>query len=163
MLIRQSGVRGPMRGLPFLIVCALLAGCAGGDEQGPDATSPGVGATPTGPASASATASTVHLEHDHTSGEAETLTFMINTTGPYTVVTGFRAPEGAVACTSIDARIVVKDPSGNVYEDVSGSNVAAPCTTGGVRHEGATLDVGEWTVEFTGRGAILGAVDIVPT
>ena len=156
--MRRASGACSMRLVLFPAVLPALAGCASDAPEEVPATSPAAPASP----SAAPAPSTVRLAHDSTSGEAASTTFLINTTGPYTVFIGFRQLDGSQPCAGIDPRIVVKEPSGATYADATGTSVMAPCEGGSGSDVGARLAVGTWSVEFSGRGAVLGVVEVTP-
>lgn len=150
-----------MRPLALLLAIALLAGCASDDADEPaDATPTPTPTGPTAPTSVAAQPTTHELRHNFTDPPATETVDLV--AGVYKVVIEFTAAtDGNLAtCAGLDARIVVKDPTGAVaYDAQTGGSVATGTTCGDhIEESGERLAGGAWTVEFTGRGAADGRV-----
>ena len=149
--------------LALLAAAALLAGCA----QSNGNPSPAPGSTTTTPTvTTPAAPASVAIQHDFTAAE-ETKTFDVPpSTGPYDVDVLFRAPgqSGPNACASASARIVVQDPAHQKYADVTATALSPTGNCGiGKQAKATTLAPGNWTVAFTGSGAVIGSVSVRPS
>ena len=165
-------MRRPALPLLLLSFTLLLAGCASDPgSSGGD----GAAGTPSAPAGGSPAAAEpfadVRLEHDHTQGATEEANFTVPAgLGPVTFEVYFRGVQGTNACATAGpepARIVVKDPSGEVVADQGPGTSGVSLTTGNERcsgqmtRVGVTLAPGVWTVAFSGRAALVGVVSVV--
>lgn len=105
----------------------------------------------------------VRLVHDHTSEEAATYRFVVpDDAGPLDVAIYFAPPTDDGPCMAGSARIVVVEPSGQVFRDQTPATVARASGTcgGGLFQDGLMLDPGEWTIRFEGNGVAIGHVQV---
>lgn len=144
-----------------LVMSLALAGCAN-DEAGADE---GDGTTTTTPPTGDAASAAVNETFTHSfapPNPAATETFAVNASQTADIVITFTSPAGAPTCQGGTAKAVVKDPAGNVVvEAAAGTAGVGPC--GGENAPGIALTPGEWTVEFTGSGAVTATVTIAPS
>ena len=153
--------------LLLLLLALLLPGCA--SDPAP-ADAPAAGSPPPAGSTAPASFEDVRLEHDHTQGGTKEATFTIPAgLGPVRFEAYFRGVQGTDACASAGpdpARIVVKDPLGEVVVDQGPGTSGVGISTGsdrcggGATREGAVLAPGVWTVTFSGQGAAVGVVSV---
>lgn len=145
----------------LLVLSALsvaLAGCTNADEGdgGSTTTTP---TTDTGGDGAAAVNETI--THDFTQ-QATTKTFTVanGTTGELNITITFASNvPAAPTCQGGTATVVVKDPEGTeVARAEAGTTGVGPC--GGENVPDAPIVGGDWTVEFTGTGAVTATVTV---
>lgn len=148
-----------MRAMILALVLVLaLAGCANDDEASADDDDPTTTTPPTGDA-ASAALNETFTHSFAPPAQPATETFVVNASQTADITVTFTSPAGAPTCQGGTASVAVKDPEGNVVaEAAAGTAGVGPC--GSEKAPGITLSPGEWTVEFTGSGAVTATVTI---
>lgn len=149
------------RAVLLVLAAVLMAGCAGAPDEAP----PAEPSMPSGAAEAQAASPAepvaVRLSHDFASAPGEER-FLLVSEGPYAVSIRFESPDGSPGCASGNAAIEIFAPDGSTFALVQGTTLEAPCGSSGQHSNAATLPVGEWRVEWRGRGAVLGVVEMIP-